>query len=1119
MFNRKPRGVTDEERLSSYELDWPTSQRWKPNYSVPRNSLEYDLNASRDSSDPSQESEKRPNVPHPMSFGSRRDMDTSAKAIRQGVLELRTDEEEFSNLKLWIETMSELYMNDLDNRARWDPRWLNVTRRERFEGLDSVAISIVDYFANETVEKSEPVTTKKDFAVALDSRPESSQVRVIMVSDLSRFVMGVLGQLYSVDPEFWYEHLIASGYCASDSGLKLKNATWMNWAEQETRFRHRPLPGIGQRTEWNLSRRTKARKWAHLRWGRLGLLHYLGRKGFYEDEIAKRISDGRWTIERDVVLDKYGLLLTDKRKKRAEKKMKEKREKEEKARKKSLGAIDVPKTSSGHEIEGTSTRAKTSNVYRPYSTFHPVLPQNPTYWSNRDLRVMAPEGLGYWSSVDKQGRKTIILVFDPPRTMQHDKTKETTPSLTFMPRAMEFESYTDEELWRVADPDETYLDPPAPTFTKKQLKKDKKEARRRRAQARRDPSITVIEKSNDTASEYSSDSEFDEDYRESLRKAYKHRQQLLRDRDFARKYSLSTFDLVYRYISKIPTSTLNQDNSSISSILTRLPFDDMWQLLAELRLMQDHVDADLGADLHIHLLEAAGTMTRQNVAWIRSTLQELSEWIGHIEKSKGILNLPEELEEEMAELTADLQSLQSRSEQTLNLLVASTGIAQSSLVIDQTSGINKLTELAFFFIPLSFITSIFSMQVAELTESPPKMWTWGLSLGLVFLITYLIRSFVRSPSVRLSAMRVRVTMLNRFTPKSRSASHRLNSVGNRAIAGYIFFFLIRCFFVLVILTVLLLFIFILGHLLNMAQNDIPMSSIDPELYFTPQTHISDNFKEMDTEEPYAVDDLCASSIRASHYKLLFDGACSDISIVCRGREFKVHRAIVCTQCEWFGEAFTTPPKKRTIRSVTLDEDPEVFQHLLEFLYIGTYTAQMPAAPDEAERAKEIQDRLAAYPRCPIEKDTVKDSVPERPVRRSNRLLSTTPATAPTANSPSSMPHEILLAMHLFIMAQTYNIPALQLLCQDRFYTAGKNRWVNRTWTDWEATKEFEDVVLDVYGSTQEVNTPLWRALCKLICVKKDGDRMKERMMVVKGEQMFLDEGVAKYMLEPRGNSR
>ncbi|PCD44452.1 hypothetical protein AU210_003529 [Fusarium oxysporum f. sp. radicis-cucumerinum] len=306
----------------------------------------------------------------------------------------------------------------------------------------------------------------------------------------------------------------------------------------------------------------------------------------------------------------------------------------------------------------------------------------------------------------------------------------------------------------------------------------------------------------------------------------------------------------------------------------------------------------------------------------------------------------------------------------------------------------------------------------------------------------------------------------------------------------------------------------------MTQDDIPTSDIDPALYFTPQTHLSDHSKEMDTEETYAVDDLCASSIRASSYKLLFDGTYSDISIICRGREFKVHRAIACTQCKWFEKAFTTPPKKRTIRSVTLDQDPDVFQHFLEFLYTGTYTAQRPTALVEAERAKEIQDRLDCYPRCPIEKDIAKDSVPDRLVRRSNRLLSTTSATAQTetaAKSPEGSPHEIILAMNLFIVAQTYNVPALQLLCRDRFYTAARNRWVNKTWTDWEATKEFEDVVLDVYGSTKEVNTPLWKALCKLICMKRDGDKMKERMMAVKGEQMYLDDGVARYMLEPRGN--
>ncbi|KAM0342629.1 hypothetical protein ACHAPU_009359 [Fusarium lateritium] len=808
MFKRKRRGPADEERLGTYDLDWPGSRRWNPNYTVPRNSLD-NRSISKTSVGGNEDinPEERPhNVPHPMSFGrSRRDLDTIARGIRKGMPEEGADDEEFSDLKLWIETMSELYMNDLDNRARWDPRWLNVTRRERFEGLESVSISIVDYSADDEVKRSELITNKKDLAAALDTRPETSQVRVIMVSDLSRFVMGVLGQLYSVDPEFWYEQLIASGYAASDSGLKFKNVTWMNWAEQEIRFRHRPLPGVGQRTEWNLPRRTKARGWTHIRWGRLGLLHYLGRKGFHEDEIAMRISDGRWSMERDVILDKYGLLLTEKRKKRAEKKMEELKKKEKKVRKKGQEMFDVSLSSNDHELKGTSMRTKTSNVYRPYSTFHPVLPQDATNWDNRDLRVMAPEGLGYWSHVD-QGRKTIILTFDPQRTMQHDKTKETTPSLTFMPRAMEFESYTDEELWRTADPDETYLEPPPPPFTKKQLRQEKREAIKKRHEKKKEEKLNLDgadDKGNDTDSVYSSDSEFDEDYQKARRNAYNPG---MSHRDFARKYSFSTMDLVYRYISKIPTNELCQDDSIIPSVLAHLCFDDLWQLLSELRLMQDHVEADLGANLHMHLLEAAGTMTRQNVAWIRSTLQELGEWVEHINKSRHILNLPEELQDEIIELSDNMQSLGSRCEQTLNLIVASTAIAQSSLVIDQTSGINKLTELAFFFIPLSFITAVFSMQVEELNDNPPKMWTWGLSLGVAFFVTYLIRSILRSPSVRVFATHARITILNRYTPKSRSASLRLNSVGNRAIAK---FFLLITVVMVSVLALLAVFFFVL----------------------------------------------------------------------------------------------------------------------------------------------------------------------------------------------------------------------------------------------------------------------------------------------------------------------
>jgi len=334
-----------------------------------------------------------------MSYGrSTRDLDTYFDAARQWrAKEPDKVEDEFSSLAHWLDALSELYMNNLDNRARWDPRWLNVTSRERFEGLDSVRMAVFDYCDDESGPRCASITTKQQLAVAVQDRPATACVRVFMVSDLSRFVIGALGHLCSVDPEFWFEHLVQSGYGASDSGLKLKNAAWLNWVERETRFRHHALPGPGQRTEWNVPRRTKDRSWAHLRWGRLGLLNYLGRKGFHEDEIEKRLSDGRWLMEQDVLLDKHGLLMTAHREARAQKQ----------ARKRSKKEADSSRPAEAAD-SGTSGRYKTANVYRPYSTFDP-LPRNPTSWWNRDLRVMAPEGLSYWSGSDGEGRKTSYV--------------------------------------------------------------------------------------------------------------------------------------------------------------------------------------------------------------------------------------------------------------------------------------------------------------------------------------------------------------------------------------------------------------------------------------------------------------------------------------------------------------------------------------------------------------------------------------------------------------------------------------------------------------------------------------------------------------------------------------
>ncbi|EGX96783.1 hypothetical protein CCM_01441 [Cordyceps militaris CM01] len=811
-------GGTQKSEEDGYALSWPPSQRWNPSYNVPRNSLERSLGANLALRN---EETRLPPTTATTSFptshqntlvqghdGASSDASVKAPKADDSEPPKASDAEppeDLFNLSHWLETLSELYMNNLDNRARWDPRWLNVTHRERYSGLSSSAVTVIDYVSGHDNAAVVTAATKQHLAELLQNRPKACGLRVIMMTDLSRFTMGAIGQTYNMDPEFWFEHLANSGYAASDSQLKVNNAIWMNWSEQGTRFRHHPLPGTGQRTEWNIPRRVKSRPWVHMKWARLGLLHYLGKKGFNEAEIEVRLSDGRWLAERDVVQDKWGRYMT------AQKLAKAKAladAKQRKKQRKQKGHYPPAASSSTTDAVLTPSKVKASNVYRSYSTFE-GLPKNLNSWYNRDLRVLAPEGLSHWTGCDEAGERVIVLVFDPARKMKNIQTNEYTPSLTFMPRAMEIESYSDEELWRSAGPEETYLDPPPPPITNKQIKAQKKEAtkqnlkqkrdalrnRFRRKQVDADPSLHEESgggDESDSESSYTSDDDYDEDYEKELREEYANPKPYSRDRAFARKYSLSTSELVLGRLRTLsPADAARDGDALVATLLHSLVLDDFWRLLAEMRAELDHLDGDFSGALFSQLVESFGNSVRQNLCWMRCTLQALGEWALHLHAATATSSTPHDAVEgeELALLIADVQALQRRAESTLSMLASSMGLSQSALVIDQTSGINKLTELAFFFVPLSFVTSIFSMQVREVLAAPPRLWTWALALAVVGLVTYLVRILVRSPSVRVGILHCRATIINRFSSaRSGAAEHRLHTVGNRAVAKFCFFF-------------------------------------------------------------------------------------------------------------------------------------------------------------------------------------------------------------------------------------------------------------------------------------------------------------------------------------------
>ncbi|RSL41210.1 hypothetical protein CEP54_015893 [Fusarium duplospermum] len=86
---------------------------------------------------------------------------------------------------------------------------------------------------------------------------------------------------------------------------------------------------------------------------------------------------------------------------------------------------------------------------------------------------------------------------------------------------------------------------------------------------------------------------------------------------------------------------------------------------------------------------------------------------------------------QVTQLYNDLQTIATRVETTFEALMSTLSILESQRAITQAETISKLTHLAFFFIPLSFVATVFGMEVVEFQDE----LTWRLWLGISVGIT------------------------------------------------------------------------------------------------------------------------------------------------------------------------------------------------------------------------------------------------------------------------------------------------------------------------------------------------------------------------------------------------
>ncbi|KAM0239509.1 hypothetical protein ACHAP5_008299 [Fusarium lateritium] len=302
-----------------------------------------------------------------------------------------------------------------------------------------------------------------------------------------------------------------------------------------------------------------------------------------------------------------------------------------------------------------------------------------------------------------------------------------------------------------------------------------------------------------------------------------------------------------------------------------------------------------------------------------------------------------------------------------------------------------------------------------------------------------------------------------------------------------------------------------------------------------------------------IDDFCGTSIHAAMSTLLGNDKFSDMTIICGGREFKAHRAVVCTQSSFFDKAMTSNFKEATSRVVELPEDdPDVVEHFLEFLYTGTYSdgvnstwgkpssaamldpktvqrnLQVPAGigqytpeSEQGESTEEIGHAIDPNYEYPEEEekepeeeynefdDNFDDDNPgddeegRAKVMNDISLLSKTEAMQQLAD----LRNDMTLPLRLYVMADKYDVPALRLLARDRFYRSVE--------LVWEEADCFPDIVDELYQTTPPTDTAMREIVCRLVGTMILDPTVREKMRPVMAKHGDFAVGVMEYAIHLR----
>ncbi|KAN0072921.1 hypothetical protein V8E54_009035 [Elaphomyces granulatus] len=213
--------------------------------------------------------------------------------------------------------------------------------------------------------------------------------------------------------------------------------------------------------------------------------------------------------------------------------------------------------------------------------------------------------------------------------------------------------------------------------------------------------------------------------------------------------------------------------------------------------------------------------------------------------------------------------------------------------------------------------------------------------------------------------------------------------------------------------------------------------------------------------------------------LLKSAKYSDLTLVCKGKEFCVHRAVLCPKSTFFDTACSKAcagdlsSQESYSGRIELEDDPATVERMISYVYTLDYRDEEHQQPESG----------SCDPMPCDDSDETSDSGCEED---QPALLGTT-------------------SVRVYTIADKYDIPPLKELAKTKFQTWGEKNW---------ARKEFSDIVKEIFESTPKSDRGLRDIATRIVALHANFLIQKDEFRQLIGD---LELGTVSLLLEEKAD--